>query len=81
MKIIKKKFYILERKDLKGPRYDVAQGFVICATSSKQARTIASKNAGDEGSKVWLSSIRSSCRELNAQKEEIEIIMKDFCAG
>ena len=53
------KLYILRPvKDAKewDPWYDKAFGFVVSASSVKQARMLAADRCGDEGKAAWLSS-------------------------
>lgn len=63
------------------PTWDVADGFVVRAETEEQARAIAAKRAGDEGSQVWLRySAGSTCEELTADGEP-GIILRDYNAG
>jgi len=76
------------------PWYDKAFGFVVCAESARQARQLASEEAGDEVDKQynndyselisvsnpWLSAKHSTCKELKPGKKQA-IIMKDFHAA
>lgn len=59
--------------------YDCAHGFVVVAKSYKQARELASKDAGDEGAKTWLDPKTSTCTLLTPTTPGI--ILKDFNAG
>lgn len=75
-------FYHLSRKDDdRSPIYDCANQFVICTTSQKKARKIASQRAGDEGEAVWLDSSKSDCYEMVPGEKEEGIIVCDFHHG
>lgn len=61
--------------------YDMAFGFVVCASDEVAARQMASEQAGDEGKSTWLDSNLSKCVELTASAELEGVIMRDFNAG
>lgn len=61
--------------------YDMAFGFVICASDEAQARQLASEQAGDEGKATWLDPTFSKCVELTAATSSEGVIMRDFNAG
>jgi hypothetical protein len=76
------------------PWYDKCFGFIICAESEKEARTIAACNDGDERIKPgwgyalwkqspWKTDVYSSCVVLGSPESKVEIgvIMMDFAAG
>jgi hypothetical protein len=44
--------------------HDCMFGFVVRASNQEVARTLAAKQAGDEGPRAWLSSRFSTCIEL-----------------
>lgn len=64
------------------PWYDKAFGYVICAESELEARTIASSDTQyDETlAAAWLDKKQSTCKELVAGRST-GIIMKDFAAA
>lgn len=63
--------------------YDMVEGFVIRASSMKEAREIASKHPGDEGALTWLTPSLSTCNLIGKgiEKEEPEMILRAFNAG
>jgi hypothetical protein len=69
--------YILKRIEYD---YDEVVEFVIQAESPKQARLMASSEAADEGSKVWIDAKLSSCKELKPGKKP-GIIVKHYRPG
>lgn len=60
--------------------YDVACGFVVRAYSEEDARSISSRNRGDEGNDAWLDSERTSCNQL-LENGMSGLILQDFKAG
>ncbi len=71
--------FYLENQEL-DDSYDVAVAFVIRAEDEAEARKIASQDAGDEGSSLWLDPRRSSCAILS-DKGESKVICRDFKSG
>lgn len=61
-------------------KYDVTCGLIVSAHSPREARKLAAFQRGDEGEQVWLSTKRSTCKELKANKKA-GIVMRDFNAG
>lgn len=78
--MISTKLWLLRLNNAVGPKYDIAQGFVVRAGSPKEARKLASAEAGDEGADVWLSAERSSCKVLKQDGRQ-GVILRDFLAG
>ena len=60
--------------------WECAHGFVIRALSPSKARKIASEEAGNEGSEVWLNTQKSFCRPLDHEGEE-GVVIKDYTNG
>jgi hypothetical protein len=66
------------------PWYDKAFGFVVRADDEKQARELASKEAGDEGAKAWLNPQQSLCEIVGdavGNGEEAQVLLRDFAAA
>lgn len=84
------KLWLLKCKALHGvkdnpwsPWYDTAQGFVIRAETTEQARTLALSHGGYEVDKypdAWTNPKYSSCEELIAEGKEA-LILRDFSAA
>lgn len=53
--------YYIKRRSIASCDYDQARSMVIIAETDRQAREIAACNCGDEGSRVWESSVSSIC--------------------
>lgn len=62
------------------PWYDTSDGFVVRAWASSQARELASKYAGDEGSAVWLDPKKTTCEVLKNVGAP-GIVLKSFQAA
>ncbi len=62
------------------PVYDVADGFVVRATTAEEARRLATDQAGDEGASTWTDDRDSSCAELTADGPS-KVVLRDFSAG
>lgn len=60
------------------PWYDKCFGFVVLAESAKEAREMASAEAGDEGADAWQSGSLSSCVEIDTLELCAGILMRDF---
>ena len=60
--------------------YDEAFGFVVRAISAREARRLASEQAGDEGADAWLDSKKSTC-EILRDRGKVGVIIRDFNAG
>jgi hypothetical protein len=71
------KFYILKPKKYWQPWYDKTFGVIVRAENESEARQLASKMAGDEGSEVWLDPSTTVCDILLAEGPP-EVIMVDF---
>ena len=72
------KLYLLTSVDTLGQAtYDVAKGFVVRASNSREARILAAKDCGDEGPDVWTDAARSTCRQLKAEGAS-KVILRDF---
>lgn len=69
--------------DLKWPRWDTANAFVVVAGTERGARQLASREAGAEGASAWLDSATSSIQQIGEAfgETEIGIVCRDFCAG
>ncbi len=67
------KVYQLER--LKGHDWDTHNGGIVVAKSSKQARALMDKKAGENGD--WLSPKMTSCKMLKAEGKG-RIVLTDF---
>jgi hypothetical protein len=69
--------YLLSRK---GPvDYDEADGFVIAAQTSAQARGFA---AADEGRATWTDAKRSTCKLIGTTPlSTAQVILRSFQAG
>ncbi|HSG19963.1 MAG TPA: hypothetical protein VLA31_04265 [Burkholderiaceae bacterium] len=63
--------------------YDEAAGFVVVASSSKEAREIAANNRGDEGSAMWLEADRTTCQKIGTASlsQKAGKVLRDFRAG
>lgn len=72
--------YILRRKEVWEPWYDSAFGFVVRASSEKEARQFAAKDAGDEGSESWIDATKTTCDILTCDGES-GVIIRDFWAA
>ena len=76
------RLYILQRLD--GADYDENDGFVIRAEDSKEARKIASEQAGEENRitrrSPWLQPTLTSCKTLNIAGKP-GVIICDFHSG
>jgi len=62
------------------PWYDKSFGHIVRAANETNARLLASKEAGDEGKKAWLSNKVTSCDVLSVEGDEKSIIC-DFRAA
>lgn len=69
------KLYLVKRLGLVG--YDETEGYVIRASSARQARAIAEEECHD---KLWLDSNRSTCERLR-ESGEAGVILSAFNAG
>lgn len=70
------KLWVLKR-DPTVVGYDEYDGFVICAASEDEARTIAAKHAADEGMASWIAC--PVCVEIST--ERAGVILSSFNAG
>ena len=78
----------LEAKNLWTPWYDKAFGFVVRAADEKEARVLASKEAGDEYDRYsgedevnpWLEEKYSTCQELLLDGSA-EVVIRDFASA
>lgn len=73
------KIYLLSRLH-KFVNYDEYDSFVVRAQNENKARIIASKDAGDEGPKVWMNTEETSCGEIRCVGKE-RIILGSFNPG
>ena len=71
------RFYLLKQTPDE-PGYDEAEGFVVQSDCAKDARQIASENAGDEGAAVWLDAKRSTCKIIDPHRKTPHLILKSF---
>ena len=62
-----------------GGHVDTAYGFVVVARSSSQARALASRQAGDEGRRVWLDDEQTTCERLRPDAKGV--VLRVFNAG
>ena len=60
--------------------WDRSHGFVIRAKTRDVARILASKEAGNEGKKVWIDPDSSTC-EILKNKGSRGIVLRDFNAA
>ena len=74
------KLYILQAVNEWDPWYDTAMAFVVRAKSPKAARELASRDAGEEGSGVWLDSTLTSCRCLS-ERGVAKVLIRDYRAA
>ena len=75
------KLFLLEViDDDKGFGLDCNYGFVIRAKDEETARKYAANHAADEGPKVWLNTVFTTCIEIQDEGEG-GIILMDFRAG
>jgi len=70
-------FYLLKQKPDE-PGWDEADGFVVQCDRAKEARQIASENAGDEGAEVWLDPKRSTCEKIDPHRKTPRLILKSY---
>lgn len=78
------KLYLLtQRKPCKSSRYDKAQGFVIAAKNTTQARELASQDCGDEGPKYWLDPKQSRISRIatSSKYQSPRIVLGSFLNG
>lgn len=73
--------YLLTRDN--GRLLDTASGFVICASTPKEARAIAAKRAGDELPEAWSDARRSKCRRIGVPTHMTApgIVLRSFDAS
>lgn len=72
--------YLIKRIDEIG--YDENAGHVVLANSIKEARLLASRRTGDEGSKIWLDALRTKITKVGTTDYKTQrIILSDFRAG
>lgn len=60
-----KHFYILIRIKPYNLNYNVIDSFIVCATSTYEARVAASLRCLDEGVETWLNSNNSTCVKMD----------------
>lgn len=61
--------------------YDIVRGFIVRATSVRQARKFAADSCGDEGKESWLNENLSTCNPITPESAGLGIVMRDFRAG
>ena len=73
----------LSERDPASQWVDIAEGFVVLATSRKAAREIASLRAGDEGASCWLDDERTTCAAIGRGDpgSSSGIVLRSFRAG
>ena len=71
--------YLVERID--EAWYDQVEDFVICAPTYFQARLLASKDCGDEGSYVWTHESKITTLGPAAKSIKKGIIIRNYNAG
>lgn len=78
----------LKEESLATLGYDIMTNVVVFADDSKQARTLASGEAGDEGAAAWLSPATSKLRKIGFARRanghhlpRPSVIVRDFNAG
>ena len=71
------KLYLLTTVENWEPWYDKAFGFVVRAQDETSARTLASNNAGDEGSEAWMNPKLTACNELTPEGVP-EVVIRDY---
>lgn len=62
------------------PWYDRTFGFVVRAETESDARAIASEEAGEEGTTVWMEPKYTTCKEL-LPEGVAGLVMRDFAAA
>lgn len=67
-----RRLYLLKACDEPGPEDKVA-GFVVCATSELEARSLAARQALDEGARCWLSADQSTCQDIGQPADDVEV--------
>jgi hypothetical protein len=73
------KLWLLRPADPDFHGWDVSSGFVVRAEDERQARELASLEAGDEGPNFWTSD-KSRCVELERPGMP-GVLLRDFNAG
>lgn len=78
-----KNLYLLRLRDNEelSRTHDIATGFIVRATSSRQARKFASDCCGDEGPEIWINTQTSTCNILTPESAGLGVVMRDFRAG
>ena len=81
---LEKKLFLLTSLEDRG--YDEANGFVILADDSKQAREIAAQKCGDEGVDVWMQAHLSKCELIGCASglwtnRKSQVVLRDFNTG
>ncbi len=84
-----KKIFYLKPIDCSKPPWDrnyypYMMGFVILASTEEEARVIADKKGeceNDYGQSPWLSSILTSCEEIDLINSESRIILSDYLSA
>lgn len=74
------KLYLLRPVKPWEPGYDKAAGFIVRAKTARQARDLASNDAGDEGPGVWLNPKDTTC-EIVTAAGAISVLIRDFHAA
>lgn len=74
------KLWLLERADTEVVGWDETRGVVVAAETEPDARELASKERGDEGSDAWLDPTRTTCGELIPGSVP-RVVLVDFKAG
>ena len=78
-----KLFLLKQKEEPEGSMYDKAQGFVIAAKHTTQARKLASQNCSDEGPEYWLDHTKSkiSCIAESSKYQGPRIVIKETLDG
>lgn len=78
------KIWLLKKTDEgnnQSPAYDTAEGFVVAAGCSREARQMAGKEAGDEGPTFWMNKYNVIIIMISAVPDhnvKVGILLKSF---
>lgn len=73
------RLFLLERID--GAEVDEAEGFVVSAEKVRNARFLASQQAGDEGAECWFDYSLTSCSCVGMSYLPSLVVLRAFNAG
>lgn len=75
------KIWVLRERRKNNNRYDVADGFVIAAETSYEARKLAAADCGSEGPGFWMNAEYSTCNEVRAESRKAGVIQRSYHHG